>query len=392
MSGEGHAHDHEEKRVTWGELFFDLVFVFAVTQVSALLRHDHSWAGVGRALVVFIPIWWGWVGTSIHSNTHDVDSAHDRLGIFAVGLGSLVMALAVPGAYGTTGLMFGAAYLGLRIVLGVLVHGGSSKLTATPFTVGIAVTGPLLLLGGLAHGGLRTGLWVVAAAVDLITPRVLRSRLARLRFDPAHLPERFGLFLIIALGESVVAIGVAASSSGQVLTANRLLAVAAAYALACSLWWVYFQFAASAVHHAVATAEVQTDLVRTVLAYGHLVFISAIIAVAVGLGETVAHPVTPLAPGMAGLLVLGVTLYLATFGYTRWRMFHLVSWTRLGAAVACLPVLPLATAMPALATVLALVGVTVALNVLEARLVRQGQRAASARIEDLSAGLAVETD
>src|SRR5215211_7957715 len=89
-----------EKRVTWGELFFDLVFVFAVTQVSALLHQDHTWAGVGRALVVFVPIWWAWVGTSIHANTHDVDNPTDRIGIFTVALGGLFMALALTDPYG----------------------------------------------------------------------------------------------------------------------------------------------------------------------------------------------------------------------------------------------------------------------------------------------------
>jgi Predicted membrane protein len=107
----GAEPDGAEKRVTWAELFFDLVFVFAITQVSELLHHDHSWAGVGRALIVFVPVWWAWVGTTIHANRHDVDTVHDTLGIFVVGLGSLGMALALPGAYGDRGVLFGAAYL-----------------------------------------------------------------------------------------------------------------------------------------------------------------------------------------------------------------------------------------------------------------------------------------
>src|SRR5687767_4448351 len=90
----------EEKRVTWAELFFDLVFVFAVTQISHLLHDHHDWAGVGRAVVVFVPLWWAWVGTSIHANTHDVDNPIDRIGIFAVGLCSLFMALALTDPYG----------------------------------------------------------------------------------------------------------------------------------------------------------------------------------------------------------------------------------------------------------------------------------------------------
>jgi low temperature requirement protein LtrA len=358
-----------EKRVTWAELFFDLVFVFAVTQVSALLHHDATWPGVGRALIVFVPVWWAWVGTTVHANRHDVDNPRDTIGIFTLGLGSLCMALAVPQAYADRGLLFGAAYLFLRVVLGVLVFREWRGIAVNSFSVGALVTGPLLLAGGFVHGTARLVLWGLAAATDLVTPRLLRSRLAVVRFDTGHLPERFGLFLIIALGESVVQIGLAAS--GGTLTGTRLVATIAAYTLACSLWWVYFVFAASAVRHALAEARIHADVVRPVFSYGHLLFICAIIAVAVGLAEVVAAPGTHLHGGPAGLLIGGCALYLATFGYTRWRMFRAVSWTRLGAAAGCLAVLPVATRVPALAVVLALVVVTVALNVLEAAIVRR---------------------
>jgi low temperature requirement protein LtrA len=358
-----------EKQVTWAELFFDLVFVFAVTQVSTLLHHDYTWPGVVRALIVFVPVWWAWVGTTVHANRHNVDTPRDTIGIFTVGLGSMCMALAIPYAYLDRGLLFGAAYLFLRLVLGVLVFREWRGIAVNSFSVGAFVTGPLLLIGGLVHGGPRLALWGLAAVTDLVTPRLLRSRLAAVRFDTAHLPERFGLFLIIALGESVVQIGVAAS--GGSLTAPRLVAMIAAYVLACSLWWVYFVFAASAVRHALAEARIHADVVRPVFSYGHLLFICAIIAVAVGLADVVATPTAHPHGGAAGLLVGGCALYLAAFGYTRWRMFRAVSWTRLSAAAVCLAVLPVATRVPALAVVLALVVVTVTLNVTEAVIVRR---------------------
>jgi low temperature requirement protein LtrA len=185
-----------------------------------------------------------------------------------------------------------------------------------------------------------------------------------------------------------VAIGLAASA--EPLGAARLVAVAAAFALACALWWVYFAFAASAVHHAVATASVQTEIVRTVLAYGHLFFIGAVIAVAVGLAEVVAHPVEHLHLDVAGLLVGGTVLYLATFGYTRWRMFRKVSTTRLGAALVCLPLLALAPVLPGVVVVVLLFVVVAGLNVVEARLVSRAARAAAAPVVVDPGGLEID--
>jgi low temperature requirement protein LtrA len=374
-----------EKRVTWAELFFDLVFVFAITEVSALLHQNHSWPGVLRALVVFVPIWWGWVGTSVHANTHDVDNPFDRIGIFAVGLASLFMAMATPQAFGARGLLFGLSYLSLRIVLAALVFRGP-RATINAFSVGLLVTGPLLTIGGLVqhHPTVRLAIWSLAALIDLSTPALTRRRLALVHFDPAHLPERFGLFLIIALGESIVGIGVNAANANE-LSVARGFAVAAAFVLACGLWWVYFVFAASAVRHAVATATVQTDIIRQILAYGHLVFIAAIVAVAVGLAEVVADPLRHLEPGVAGLLYGGCALYLATFGYTRWRMFHTWAVPRLTTAAVLLALLPLVAHLPALTALFTLAALVAILNVVEHVAVRRaGARDAAHYLENAS--------
>jgi low temperature requirement protein LtrA len=365
-----------EKKVTWGELFFDLVFVFAVTQISSLVHADHSWAGVGRAAVVFVPIWWAWVGTSIHANTHDVDNPLDRIGIFAVALGGLFMSLALTDPYGRYGPLFGGGYLALRIVLAALVFRGP-RLTLNAFSVGLVVTGPLLLLGGFLDGGWRIAVWGLAALTDLAVPGLIRRRLAQVHFEASHLPERFGLFLIVALGESIVAIGV--SARADPLSPLRLTAVAAAFVLSCALWWLYFVFAVNAVRYAVETAQVQTDIIRQVLAYGHLAFIASIIAVAVGLAEAVAHPGDHLHAGVAALLVGGVSLYLSVFGYTRWRMFRVVSTTRLTAGVLVLPLIALSQALPAVVVLGLLVVVLVGLNAVEGLQVHRTKARAEAQ-------------
>lgn len=360
----------EDKRVTWAELFFDLVFVFAVTQVSALLHDDHSPLGVARALVVFVPIYWAWVGTSIHSDTHDVERPGQRLGIFTIGLCALFMALATPLAYGDRGWLFAAAYYIARLTLAFLMTRGRG-FSWSPFTVAVLVSGPLLVIGTAFDGPLRLALWALAAAIDLISPRALRGRMLLLRFDAGHMPERFGLLLLIALGESVVATGLPAARAEH-LTAGTLAAVAATFVLICSLWWVYYHFAADAVRHALATSETQADIVRAVLSYGHLMLISGVIAFAAGLAEVITHPGEHLHLGTAAVLFGGCALYLAAFGYTRWRMFRKISRTRLTAAALVLALLPLAPLIPALAALCVVAGVTIALNAVEYLAVRQG--------------------
>ena len=352
-----------EKKVTWTELFFDLVLVFAITQIAAQLHESHGWAALGRSVIVFVPIYWAWVGTSVHCNLHDTDNATDRAGILALALCALFMAVAVPHAYEQRGALFGGAYFALRAILAVLYFRGRRVTLVTPL-VAATVTGPLMLAGGLVPMPARTVLWGLAAVVDLATPRILRRRLTAVSFDAGHLVERFGLFVIIALGESVVDIG-ASAARAEPLTATGLLAVAASFVLAAGLWWVYFVYATSAIRHALVTAQIQTDIVRPVLSWGHLSFVGAIIAVAVGLTEVVTRPTADLAPGAAALLFGGTGLYLATFGYTRWRMFHTWAKTRLTTAAVVLALLPVAHLMPALVALSILAAIVVALNVVE---------------------------
>lgn len=384
MSGAGAPEKTEtpetpEKKVTWAELFFDLVLVFAVTQIATLLRAHHTWAGVGQALIVFVPVYWAWVGTSVHANLHDTDNNTDRAGIFALALCALFMALALPEAYRGRGALFGGAYAALRIVLAVLYFRGRKITLVTPL-VAACVSGPLMIAGGFAPLSWRIPLWTLAAIVDLITPLLLRSRLISVTFDATHLAERFGLFLIIALGELVVGIGATAARLPH-MSATVIAAVTASFTLVCALWWVYFVYATSAIRHALTTAQIQTDIVRPVLSWGHLSFIGAIIAVSVGLTEAVAHPREHLGLSITALLYGGTALYLATFGYTRYRMFHTWSTTRLTTAALVLVLLPLAHLTPAIVALIVLALVVTGLNVFEYLIVAR----AAATVGDPSA-------
>jgi low temperature requirement protein LtrA len=378
MSEAGVPQVDEEKRVHWAELFFDLVFVVAVTKVAALIASDHGWPGLLRAAVAFVPIYWTWVGTAIVTNLQDVSRPAMRLRVFAVALAGIFMALALDGAYGDRGMLFAAAYWGGRVVLGwralTRLRDG---VPLNPYTVSMFATGPLLVLGAFLPVEWRTLVWAFAALLDLASPSLLRRRLLGMHLDAGHLAERFGLFVLIALGESVVAIVTSVSPDVTVLDGAT---VALAFAVSAGLWWVYFHFAADAVRHSLATAAVQLDIARIVLSYGHLLFIGAIITVSVGLHEAVADARHHLSWPAVALLYGGAALYLATFGLTRWAMFRLVSITRLTAAGVVLVALPLAPFLPSVAAVALLALIVGALNLVElTRNDRIGWRARLAR-------------
>jgi low temperature requirement protein LtrA len=361
------------KRVAWAELFFDLVFVFAITELVALLHHDHSWAGVGRAVVVFLPVYWVWVGTTMQTNRRDLDRPAERIAIFFVALCGLVMAFALPYAYDDRGLLFALAYWAARLGFGLWAFRGE-LFHLQPFTVSMVFTGPLLVVGALFDDPVREILWLAGAVIDLAMPSVLRRRLAAMTFDAGHLTERFGLFVLIAIGESIVAIGVPVANAGTAVGLATLAAVGGAFLLCCGLFWVYFHFANDAMRHALTIAPTQLTITRHVLSYGHVVFIAAVVAIAVGMEETVAAPGHHLSWAYAGFLFGGTALFLATFGYTRWMMFHTWATVRLSAAVVVVALLPVGHALPALAAILLLAVVMVALNVAEYLRVQRGKR------------------
>ncbi|MFB8200126.1 low temperature requirement protein A [Kitasatospora purpeofusca] len=371
--GKQQAGEAPEKRVTWAELYFDLIFVFAITQVSGLLHHRHDPLGIVQALVVFVPVYWCWVGTTVQANIRDVDTPRDRLGILAVGFTGLVMALAVPGAYGNRGVLLGAGYWAARVVL-LLLLARIPGVWRGPYGVGVLVSGPLLVAGGLLPEGPRVCLWALAALCDLSGPVVFRRKLAAVAYHPSHMPERFALFLLVALGESIVGIG--ASAAAVRLDAAELVAVTAAFTISAGLWWQYFVFAADAMRHAVTVADSRRDMVRRVFQYGHLALAAAVIAVAVGFGETVADPRRALGAASVGLLYGGCGLYLLTFGYTRWMMFRSVATTRIVAAAVVLALAPAMVRWPALAALVTLAVVLVVLNVVEHRRVNAAAAAA----------------
>lgn len=372
------ADEHEgltEQRVTWAELFFDLVWVFGLTQVAATLAASHGIGEAAQALLLLGPLWWGWVGVTMLGNTAGamLDTPKGRLMLFSLAACGLAMTVALPQAYGDSGLVFGAGYFLLRLLLWIDMRrqplfGG---LRLEPFAVGLFVAGPLFLAGGILDGHWRWALWAVAATVELLSPTLLGHRLDEVKFETAHLPERFGLFIIIALGETVVAVG--SQASAKHLGALTLTTMALSFVLILGLWWTYFHFGASAARYSLESDPVQSRIVRHVFSYAHFSYVVAIICVAVGLKKLIAYPLEYPHDLPQFLLAPGVGLYLLGFCYSRWRMFGAAAVPRFSGGLACFGIVAVASLLPSIAVAVLVLLVLVTVNSIEAWLVRNGR-------------------
>jgi low temperature requirement protein LtrA len=316
------ARETSEARVSPLELFFDLVFVFAFTQVTGTLTDDHTAASVGRAVLVFAVLWWAWGAYAWLTNAVRTSETGPRLVILASTAAMLVTALATPTAWGDGGVAFALGFLVVMTLHGALyalagenpetTRGAVARLM--PTNVGAAL---VLVAAGLVDGTARTVLWLVAVAVLYLGPYV--TGVAGFTVRPAHLAERHGLIVIIALGESVVAIG----AGGDDIAVDWGLAGAAlvVMALIVGLWWAYFDHEAEADEAALTAAEgvARSRMARDVYSYLHIPLVLGIVFAAVGIHEALVHPGEPLDPVFAGAFAGGVVLYLGGLAAIRLR-------------------------------------------------------------------------
>jgi low temperature requirement protein LtrA len=351
-----------EQRVTPLELFFDLVFVYAVTQVTTLMSQDLTWRGVGRGVLVLAALWWGWTGYAWLTNMLEPEEGLVRAGMFVAMAAMLVAAIAVPGAFGSDAVLFGAAFVLVRLVnLALYVIAGKRDPDFVRAFVRFAPTaaiGPLLILAAsFAEGWVRLALWVIAILALYSGPLLDRGQ--GWRISPAHFAERYGLVVIIALGESVFAIGFA--TAGVVITPATIAAAVLGLAVIAALWWAYFDvFAVLAQQQLAATSgEARARLARDCYSYLHMPMIVGIVLFALGLKITTHDVHQPLAAVPAVALCGGLSLYFFTHVVMRLRLVALIrrtteerpSWIgpgRLAAAIATLASIPAALAFPAL--------------------------------------------
>jgi low temperature requirement protein LtrA len=357
-----------EHRVTPLELFFDLVFVFAFTQVTTLLHDDVTWAGLGRGLLVLIVLWWTWASYAWLTNTVDPDTGL-VLAVTLVATGALfVAALAVPEAFGRHRLAFGVTFL-VVVVMFVGLYALASR-TEPDLLAAVSRAGRSALLGGalifaaaFVSSGLRPALWGAALAVGFVGPGFGGVRGWRVR--PAHFAERHGLIVIIAIGEALVAMGFGARETS--LGAGAILAAVLGFAAVASFWLAYFDFASTGVQRLLADlrGEQRVTLARDVYTYLHLPMVAGIVLFAFAMRTTLVHVHEELDTIPALALCGGSALYLLAFVAVRWRVSRTLSRSRSVASVAFAALWPVAVAVPALVAIALVVAVWLALHAYE---------------------------
>jgi low temperature requirement protein LtrA len=353
-----------EQRVTPLELFFDLVFVYAITQVTQFMSNDLTWRGIGRGLLVLAALWWGWTGYAWLTNVLEPEEGAVRAGMFGAMVAMLIAAIAVPGAFGPDALLFGVAFLVVRL-LNLLLDAIAGRRdpdlrrALVRFAPSAALAPVIILVAGFVDGPAQVTLWIIALVV--LYSGALIGRGAGWHIEPAHFAERHGLIVIIALGESIAAIGV--GSRGVALTAGVVSAAAIGMVVLCALWWTYFDVVAvmSQRYLSEATGAARARLARDYFSYLHLPMITGIVLFALGLKTTIEQVRDPLATIPAVALCGGLSLYFFTHVGLRLRLVHFIRRTtaqrpgwigpgRLATAIGMLLLIPAALTLPALAS------------------------------------------
>lgn len=356
----------QHQRVTFVELFFDLVFVFSVTQTAHLLYAHPGWLAVGQAVLVFWLIWWAWTQYAWALNAANADHPLIAMAVLGATGAAFFMAVAVPEAFGEHALWFAATYVLVRLfglLIYYLVASASAEMKGAVRGFMLrSLTGMVAVIAGALLGGVwQYGLWAAAILLDVVAALFsARNESWFLRAD--HFAERHGLFVIIALGESLIV------AAGQVSAADwtgPLLAFAVlSVAVTGAMWWSYFPRTKPALDHVMATVtgSRQSTLARDAYSIFHFVIIGGIIAYAAAIQIGAVSPLAPLSPAGRLYLAAGLLLFLEGMGLALWRASRLRLWPRaVISALIALAILLLA-GVPAIVSMgLALAGIALIL-------------------------------
>jgi low temperature requirement protein LtrA len=359
----------ERSSVTTLELFFDLVFVFTITQLTNVFAHEPTWEGLFHVAVLLGLIFWMYGGYAWLTNAVALDRVSRRLWLLAAMAALLVVALAVPTAFTGSGATFGMAYLAV-----VLIHMGlfarSSHLTVVQAMRGLApfnlLTALLVLAGGIAGGTAEVVLWTVAVLLEWVSPKLIDD--SGFVIAAGHFVERHGLVVIVALGESVVAVGIGAE--GLPVDAALVAGAVLGLALAAALWWSYFGDAGPDAAERALAAAPQARRPRMALegfGYWHLPILLGVVLIAAALKHATGHPFDALDRPWALALGGGAAVFLAGEALFRRTLRIGGDRERALAAVVALLTIPIGTGIASAGQVVALLAVFVAMLVAAAR-------------------------
>jgi low temperature requirement protein LtrA len=354
------------EQVTPLELFFDLVFVLALTQCTQLMSDDPTWGGLARGTLVLAVLWWAWVAYAWLTSVVDPWQGSVRGVIFAAMAAFLLVALSVPRAFDDLALVFALAYGVVRVAhIGLFLLASRDEPNLRKSVVGLAwstAIGVGILVGASSLDGFAQGaLWALALALDMGGPYFFGAEGWKL--VPTHFAERHGLIVIIALGESIVAIGIGV---GGDLSVGQGVAAVVGTGLAAAIWWLYFDVVAVVAGRRLAQAEpgrAQNEMARDSYSYLHFPMIAGIVLVALGMKKTLGDVEEPLKTVPAFALLGGMAAYLLAHVAFRYRHIRTVNTRRAALAAILLALVPLATEVPALvavAVVTALVWILIA--------------------------------
>ena len=381
-----------EHRVSPIELFFDLVFVFAFTQVTTLWLEQSSWAGLGRGLLVLAVLWWVWAGYAWLTNAADADAGIVTWALLFASGATFIAALAVPDAFGTHRLLFGVALFVVAatfVGLYALVSKHEPELLAAVLRLSRAVllASALILVAAFVPAGVRPALWAIAIVVAYLGPQL--EGLEGWRVEPAHFAERHGLIVIIAIGESLGAIGFGAR--GTHLGTAVITAVVLGLVVASSFWLAYFDFASSGVQRLLAgrRGTERTALARDAYTYAHLPMVAGIVLFAFAMRAALRNVHAELGTVQAVALCCGSALYVLAFVALRWRVSRQLGRGRPIAGLAFVLLTPAAVTLPALAALALVAAVWLGLHAYE--LIHWREERARRRSEAVASSQVLET-
>jgi low temperature requirement protein LtrA len=359
----------EESRVTPLELFFDLVFVLVLTQCTALMAAKPTWEGLAQGLLVLGVMWWSWVGDAWLTSVVEPEEGAVRIVIFAAMAAFLVAALCVPEAFDDEALLLACAYGAVRAAHIALFWIASRddpalRQSVTGLAGSTALGVGFLFVAAFTDGTVQGLLWVLALALDMGGPYLFGAEGWKL--VPGHFAERHGLIVIIALGESIVAVGAGAEVG---VDAGVVVAAVLGIVVAAALWWLYFDVVALVAERRLSQAapgREQNEMARDSYSYLHFPMVAGIVLLALGVKKTIGDVEAPLKVVPAVAMLGGAAVYLLGHVAFRWRNIHTLNKQRLLCAVLLVALVPLAIEVSALATLSILAAVLTALITYEA--------------------------